>query len=510
MGKIVTKEEFRLNIRPVLKQQKKSIALCHGVFDLIHPGHITHFVQAKEMADVLVVSITAAKFVRKGPGRPYFNDEQRMTFLSRIDCIDYVLLSEGYTVDDIVECVEPDLYVKGSEYANESADITENIRPERELVEAHGGKLAFTTGDVFSSTKLINSAMEGLSKDVIEYMQGIKNTYSMNDLMKYANKAKTLKVLVLGDVIIDRYTFCNVQGLMSKNMAYSAREINTEDYLGGSVAVARHLAEFCDDVTLLSVIGDELWVEELLDGNSISFNTELIKSSEFPTIVKHRYLSPNEKRSEYAKVFVINNIPKNPKVDKGSLGRLKKNLKETIRDYDAVFVCDFGHGLIDKEIIDIVQSESKYLVLNCQTNSSNMGMNLITKYSKADVCSLDQKELNLAFPELAYDEEKAVMELKKRLNAQCIWLTRGAEGAWGVIDNYIDKCPAFTLKVSDTIGAGDAFYSAAGLFAASGAPEQISTMMGNVAGALGANIVGNKKAVAKVDALKFASTLMNV
>ena len=69
MNKVVSKERFSTEVKPKLKTEGKTIALCHGVFDLIHPGHVIHLEQAKHMADVLVVSITAAKYVRKGPDR---------------------------------------------------------------------------------------------------------------------------------------------------------------------------------------------------------------------------------------------------------------------------------------------------------------------------------------------------------------------------------------------------------------------------------------------------------
>lgn len=511
MGTIVTKNEFKTQIRPELKKDKKTIALCHGVFDLVHPGHIIHLEQAKEMADILVVSITAAKYVRKGPGRPYFNDDMRLKVLAALECVDYVMLSEGYTVDDIVESVEPDYYVKGQEYADESADVTANIGPERELVERHGGQIRYTGGQVFSSTKLINKGLSALSKDVIDYISKLRKKYSMDDIIKYADKAGKLKILVIGDVIIDRYTYCSVQGLMSKNMAYSARLLKIEDYLGGSVAVARHLASFCNDVTLLSVIGNESETGEKFNSDDCKgIKLELIRSSVFPTIIKQRYITPNEKREEYTKVFVINNIPENPEIDEESQHLLKEKIKDTIAGYDVVFLCDFGHGLIDTEVKDIIQDKASFLVLNCQTNSSNYGLNNITKYSRADVFTLDQRELKLAFPEYVNDEEGALQALSKGMKSKYGWLTKGSEGAWGLSENEMDDCPAFTLTVSDTIGAGDAFYSVAGLFAAAGAPLEIGTMMGNVAGALGANIVGNKKSVERVDALKFAGTLMNV
>ncbi len=510
MSKIVTKQEFHDNIRPMLKAEGKTIALCHGVFDLVHPGHIIHFRQAEELADVLVVSITAARFVRKGPGRPYFDDSTRMHFLEAIEVIDYVMLSECYTVDDIIEAVEPDFYVKGAEYRSPKDDITGMITEERKLVERHGGRMAYTDGDIYSSTKLINNGMAGLPEDVKAHMMDIKGRYSMADIRHYAAQAGHLNVLVLGDAIVDRYTYCTVQGLMSKDMAYSAREIETEDFLGGAMAVARHLSSFTNRLTLMSVVGDEPDINIFLkNGFRSDMNLELVHSKERPTIVKHRFLSRNAKREQYSKVFVINNIPEKPDYERAVREELYGRLEDNIAGFDVVFVCDFGHGMVDPRMIDIVQEKARFIVLNCQTNSSNKGMNLITKYSRADAFSLDQEELKLAVPGYDADETDKLIELSRFLHGNG-WLTRGAEGAYGIEGEKIFQCPALTLKVKDTIGAGDAFFAVAGIMAACGAPTELSTLLGNIGGALGANIVGNREAVEKVNVLKYASTLLNV
>lgn len=510
MGKIADKTTFREEIRPKLKKEGKTIALCHGVFDLVHPGHIIHLQQARQMADVLVVSITAAEFVRKGPGRPYFNDEMRLKVLEALECVDYVMLSEGYTVDDIVECVEPDLYVKGEEYAKESEDITGKITAERELVEQHGGKMAYTTGEVFSSTKLINTALAGLPDDVVQYMESFVTKYSMTDIKKYAQKAEKLKVLVVGDVIIDKYTYCEVQGLMSKDTGYSSRMNYSEEYLGGAAAVARHLGSFTENVTLMSIVGDEEEMRlKLFDGLADRMRLKFTYSSEFPTIIKHRYLTRNAKREEYRKIFSVNNIPNPTVYEEDAREEFYKGLVEKIDEFDAVFLCDFGHGLIDDRVRELIEEKAKYLVLNCQTNSTNYGLNIITKYRRADAFTLDQKELKLAYPAYMADEHAALEKLGRHLNGNG-WLTRGSEGAYGIDGKDVHECPAFTLTVKDTIGAGDAFYSIAGLYAAAGAPTELGTFMGNIAGALGANIVGNKEAVEKVNVLKYAGTLLNI
>lgn len=513
-NKIVSKEEFKNSIRPEIKKEGKTIALCHGVFDLVHPGHITHLKQAKELADVLVVSITAAQFVRKGPGRPYFNDEQRMEFLAALAFVDYVLLSEGYTVDDIVENVEPDFYVKGSEYSNEKADLTGMITRERELVEKHGGAIRYTGGEVFSSTRLINTAMSGLPTDVMEYMQKFKTKYNMDQIKAYADKAENLKVLVLGDVIIDRYTYCVMQGLISKDMAYSTRLDHTEDYLGGSIAVARHLSSFCKNVTLMSIVGDEAYLNKKIDDElKASMELKLWHSKKIPTIIKERYLTTDSKREEYKKIFAINNIRLNENYEDELIAEFVEELKKTIAGYDVVYVCDFGHGLIGHNIMETLEEKAKYIVLNCQANSTNLGKNIITKYSRADAFSLDERELGLAYPSIVPDDKDSLNKLSKHLGA-IGWLTRGSRGAYAIpsSDNSEDvaECPAFTLNVKDTIGAGDAFYAVAGIFASAGAPSELCMVMGNIAGALGANIVGNKESIQKSNVLKYASTLMNV
>jgi bifunctional ADP-heptose synthase (sugar kinase/adenylyltransferase) len=260
----------------------------------------------------------------------------------------------------------------------------------------------------------------------------------------------------------------------------------------------------------MSIIGNEEHMRlHLFDELADKMQLKLFYSETFPTIVKQRYLTRNEKREEYKKIFAINNIPADMKYEDDVYREFKDKLKEKIGCYDAVFLCDFGHGLIDREIIDIIENNAKYLVLNCQTNSTNKGLNIITKYHRAEAFALDQQELKLAFPEYAQDEETALKALSEHLHGNG-WLTRGSKGAWEVNEGSIAECPAFTLNVKDTIGAGDSFFATSGIFAAAGAPTEMGTFIGNIGGALGANIVGNKEAVEKVNVLKYASTLMNV
>ncbi len=349
-----------------------------------------------------------------------------------------------------------------------------------------------------------------MTDEVKEFTADFNQRYSMKDIKSFTERMNGLKVLAVGDAIIDEYLYCTIQGLMTKDRGYSARYQYAEQYLGGTLAVARHLSSFCEHVTLMSIVGMEEAIHSRILGElSNKMRVDMTYSSVFETIVKRRYVSLDEKREEVDKIFAVNNLPTPMCIDKECLDKFKSKLKSQISQYDAVILCDFGHGLIDREVMDIIQENAKFLALNCQTNSSNYGKNLITKYKRADVFSLDQKELGLAFSDYQQREEDLLLQLSGYFGS-CGWLTRGSQGATSVENQKLVPCPAFTLKVKDTIGAGDAFFALASLSAVAGAPMEVSAFIGNIAGALAANIVGNKDAIEKVNVLKYAGTLLNI
>lgn len=508
-NKFVGKEEFN-NIRKNLNLKGKKIVLCHGVFDLIHPGHIIHFEEAKSMGDVLVVSLTSSEFVIKGPDRPYFNNEHRIKFLSSIDCIDYVLLSKSYTADDIIETVKPDIYVKGKEYEKPEDDLTGKIYEETELVKSFGGKIKYTHGETFSSTKLINNYFHSFSDELKNFIHFLKANYSLEDLKNYIDKMKNLKVLVVGDAIIDEYVFCKVQGIMSKDIGYSANYLKTEKYLGGVLAVAKDISEFSENVTIMSVMGNETDIKNSLKDLKInSLNIDIDFNEKYASILKRKYVIENEKREELKKVFAINNVAENPSINSDIMTNFKQRLDTVISAYDLVVICDFGHGIIDNEVMQIIETKGKCISINCQTNSSNFGRNIITKYKNINSFVLDEKELKLAIPKYNVTEKEALNILSKLLKSNG-FLTLGAKGAFAIKDGFIIECPALVYKVKDTIGAGDAFFSISSLATGVDAPMEIGLLLGSISAALATNIYGNKEHIKKVNILKYATTLLNI
>lgn len=508
-SKIFATPEFPA-FREQLRKEGLKVVHCHGVFDLLHPGHIAHLEEARTLGDVLVVSVTAGPYVNKGPGRPYFSDELRMQSLAALACVDYVLLSEFPTALEILDVVQPDVYVKGREYADEEKDVTGNISDEIAKVRSFGGEVRFTDGVVFSSSRLINHNFPVFPPGVKDYIRDLSLRYSFDDIRRIIDDLQSLRVLVVGDIIIDEYVFCRVQGLMSKDRALSAVYEREDRYLGGALAVARHVSGFSNNVTLCGIVGNESYIHsQLLNDMSRAMIIDLQFEEACQTAIKRRFIERRGIREQYDKLFSVNYLDAGFITNKVDRKPFYQKLQRLVPSHDLVIVADYGHGLLDEKAMDILQSEAKFLALNCQTNSSNYGTNLITKYHRADAFTLDEAELRLAFASRTESAENLLVRLMNHLRGRVGWLTLGSLGSVSVTqDPALSRTPAFTLTVQDTVGAGDAFFALAGLCAGAGIDVEIGSFVGNIAGALAANILGNSKAVSKPDVLKFASTLL--
>lgn len=139
-----------------LKSKGRKIVLCHGCFDLMHPGHIKHFQAAKKMGDVLVVTVTPDRYVDKGPGRPVFDQQLRADCIAALACVDYVAVNQWPTAENTLRLLLPDCYVKGQEFEN-LEDVTGKIQKEFEVVREIGAQMHYTREVVFSSTQLLNT-----------------------------------------------------------------------------------------------------------------------------------------------------------------------------------------------------------------------------------------------------------------------------------------------------------------------------------------------------------------
>lgn len=330
-----------------------------------------------------------------------------------------------------------------------------------------------------------------------------------NDLIATVDSFKDLKVLVIGDTIFDRYAYVSVQGLTSKNRIISGRYLSEESQCGGALAVMRHVLQFCPNTRFVSLVGTEDWVDPTLAEVLHQEHDAVLRESTFTTIIKQRFVEPLSEGKELSKLFSVNFIDDLPPGE-DVIQRLHDLIEVEIKKADVVLLTDFGHGMMQPAIRDLVQDKSPYLCLNCQTNSNNHGFNIISrKYRKTNSFTLDKQELLLSCGHRHVDFAEEIEKLRQFLSAEYGWLTRGPVETIGNRNgDDISFCPPLEREVIDTIGAGDAFFSVAALAAARQQSANMATFIGQLAGAQAVRIVGNVQSISKDILLKTGTSLL--
>ncbi len=488
-----------------LKEEGKKVVLCHGVFDLLHPGHIKHFEAARREGDVLVVTLTEDRYVGKGPGRPVFNQRLRAETLAEIEAIDYVAINQWPTAVETLKKLKPDIYVKGSDYADRSRDLTGEISREEEAVKAGGGRIHFTDEISFSSTELLNVHFSVYHEEADRFLKGFRKQYRAEKIIRMLKDLKKLKVLVIGDPIIDEYHYCQPMGKAWKETVITSRYINRESFAGGVLATANHIAGFCDKVDLITCLGRENPQEEFIrDKLKPNITPRFFYRDDAPTVTKRRYVDPAF-LSKMFEVCFLNTRTPGPEIT----GEVCDHLAKVCPDYDLVLASDFGNGFIGAEMVNVLCEKSRFLAVNTQTNSANAGFNLITRYPRADYVCIDEPEIRLALSDKYGSLEEMIIRIAKRLQSQRVTVTRGHNGSLGYNPQTgFCEVPVLSKEVVDRIGAGDAYLAVTSACVAAGYPMDMVGFVGNAVGALAVRIVCNRQSVEPVPLYKFITALL--
>lgn len=502
--KIKALDDVASSLKPLAVEQKK-VVHCHGVFDLLHIGHIRHLEQAKQFGDLLIVTLTPDHHVNKGPNRPAFAEQLRAEAVAALDCVDYVAINKWPTAVETIRLLKPDVYVKGLEYKDSNNDITGKIKEETEAIRSVNGKIQFTEDITFSSSRLINQLLPTFDDETNRYLEGFRKKFTQDEVLEYLRGLRKLKVGVIGETIIDEYVYCNSLGKSGKESMLVMKYLSRERYPGGVLALANHMAGFCDSITLLSYLGSENTEKGFVKRNlKANIDPVFIEKSESPTIVKKRFLD-SYSLSKLFGVYEINDEQLNSEEEKS----LCKEIKKRLSDCDVVIIADYDHGLITPKVADLLENTSSYLAINTQINAANIGFHAISKYNHADYVCVQEGELRLDRRSKRGDLEDLILDLADRLDCPSIMVTRGSNGSLLYHqDSSFDYCPAFALNVVDRVGAGDAVLALTSLMAATGVPAAIINFVGNIVGANAVTIIGNKSAIDRTVLFKGITSLL--
>lgn len=488
-----------------LKGAGKAVVLCHGVFDLVHPGHIKHLQAAKREGDFLVVTLTADRHVNKGPGRPIFNEQLRAENLAALEVVDLVAVSGYPTAVEVISTIKPDVYVKGSDYAEAGNDLTGKIIDEESAIEAVGGRLFFTDEDTFSSSSLINRHMQIFSPSTEDWLADFRTKYSARDVIAYLDAITDLKILVIGEAIIDEYVFCNALGKTAKDPILAFHYSSTETYAGGSLAVANHMAGFMKNVGILTILGSDNSRKDFIT-RSLSKNiaAHFILRAGVPTIHKRRFIDSHSG----TKPFELYEMDDSALPDETE-AEVIAEIKHIAKDYDIVVVTDYGHGMMTAAVIETLTAEAKFLAVNTQANAGNRGFNTLTRYARADYVSIAGNELELEVRVRGRSFSDSLVQLADQIDCRRFTITLGRDGSLHFDkDSGFTEGPALAIQVLDRVGAGDAVLSVTTPLVANGAPWDLIAFITNLAGAEMVGHLGNRNSLDGVSMSKHVEAIL--
>jgi len=483
---------------------KKTIVQCHGVFDLMHIGHIRHFHEAKKNGDVLIVTITPDRFVNKGPHRPVFTETLRAEAIASLDCVDYVAINKWPTAVEALQLLKPNVYAKGSDYRNAEQDHTGGIALERRAVEACGGRLIFTDEITFSSSTLLNRHMSNLPSDVNDYLGGFRAKYPADVVTNLLASTRKLKALVVGEAIVDEYQYCDTLGKSGKEPILAAQYRRTERYIGGSLAVANHVASCAGEVGVIAMLGTDHSHEAFIRSKLAPNVTPMfIEMPGAPTLIKRRFIEsyPFQKLFE---IYVMDE-----EAAQARQPELFDTLGGVIGDYDVVIVTDYGHGMLGADVMKLLCDRARCLAVNVQVNAGNHGFNTVSKYLRADFVSLSEKEIRMEARNPSGDLRRIVARVAEELKCPRMLITRGSQGClcYDPSEGFFEV-PGFAIRTVDRVGAGDAVFGVSALCAAEAAPIEVIGFVGNAVGTQAVGIVGNERFIERAPLLKHIEALL--
>lgn len=445
------------------------VVLAHGCFDLLHLGHIRHLQEARKLGERLVVSITSDRFINKGPGRPQFNQAQRMEALRALDCVDEVVLNDAPDAVDTINRLRPAFYVKGIDYKG-VADA--RLQRELQAVEAVGGHTHFTSTTKWSSSNMINQAK--FSDDVIAYLARYKAVKLKDRILKAFDAADKLKITFVGETILDEYRYVKPLAKPSKEFMLATVETGSALFNGGVLAAALH-AEWPKCQVLTSGL----------------------------SVKKTRFVDQDFNRKLFD-VYSTQRID----LDQHEREQLRDSIRFAAESSDVLVVLDFGHGLLTSIERGLI-SAAKFVAVNSQTNAGNYGFNLVTKYKGADLICIDEPEARLAVGMDHAPIGAVITRLASEIDCKRFIVTHGRYGSHHSDGLVTLHAPAFAIGGLDTMGAGDASLAVVAPLVAAGLDLPAAAFVGNVVGAIKTNILGHSRFVQRKEILQTVEALLS-
>jgi len=458
----------------------QTIAFVSGNFNVVHPGHLRLLKFAAEQGDILVVGVNPDS--TPGVTLPI---EMRLENIRSISLVAHVV---GLTTSPelFVAELKPDFVVKGKEF--EQRD-----NPEKSAVEAYGGHLVFSSGELrFSSLALLEREYSEPNLSAVRKPRDFPFRYAfqMPDLRATLKKFSGLRVLVIGDLIVDDYITCDALGMSQEDPTIVVTPIETKTFVGGAGVVAAHARGLGAEVRYCSVVGDDesaRFATDLLEKQGVALDHYVDISR--PTTRKQRFRALNK---TLLRVNHLRQHPVSPEIQEKMLASIEAALPKT----DLILFACFNYGCLPQALVDaVVERATARSVMMAADSQASSQLADISRFRNMTLITPTEREARLALNDFESGLAVISERLQQKARAENLVITLGAEGMLiNVTEKGVfrtDRLPAFNVSPKDVAGAGDSFFTSASMALCVGADIWRSSYLGALAAALQVSRVGN-------------------
>jgi len=458
--------------------------LITGHFNVLHPGHIRLFKFARDLESKLVVAVESDQLARAAA---HISEKLRLEGVRSCSLVDEAFIFNE-PVTELIDRMRPAIVVKGREFET-------RFNPEAAVIERYGGRLIFSSGEMqFSSVDLIRQEVlrhtDLLIKLPISFME--RHSIRIERLMTLIDLFSDLKVLTVGDLIVDDYIACEPLGMSQEDPTLVVTPINTKRYVGGAGIVASHAKGLGAESTLISVAGRDSAKEYCLSQfDRMGVNGILVEDLTRQTTIKQRY------RCEGKTLLRVSYLQQST-ISLGLQFVLLERVRKQLADLDVLIFSDFNYGVLPKfvvdEIISIAREKNILLVADSQS-SSQLGD--ISRFKGVDLILPTEREARVSTQNREDGLVVLAEQLQKKSKARMILMKLGADGLLIHAPEFVsegwltDRVERLNQNPKDVSGAGDSMLVSAALTLAAGGNIWESACLGSIAAAIQVSRVGN-------------------
>lgn len=466
---------------------QKGLVFVAGNFNILHPGHIRLLHQARGLGSQLIVGIFADHIA----GDRIISQELRLEAMRSLSWIDEVILIDE-SLNTTISVLKPEFVLKGKEH-----ELASNT--EMEALDAYGGKLLFSSGEViFSSLELIREEFRR-HPEVIESMTlptdfCIRHNITFDSIQSTLEKFATMKVLVVGDLIVDEYISCQPLGMSQEDPSIAVTPLDSQLFVGGAGIVASHASALGASVNLFSLLGDDEtanFARRRLRESNVQL--ECVTDSTRPTTLKQRF------RAKGTTLLRVSHL-RQQAISLSLQNVIYESIIEASTDADLVIFSDFNYGALPQPLVSrlIPQLRQKGITLAADSQSSSQTGD-IARFFGMDLLTPTEREARISVKNHEDGLIKLSDSLKDQSNARHIILTLGEEGILihshsedATNTSKTDRIRALNPTPKDTAGAGDSMLTTAAMCLSAGASIWESALLGSLMAAIQTGRVGNQ------------------